>query len=226
MCKKAAKGRIELKQRIKSEALFYCTTTDIWSSRALSAFIGFMIHYLTKEFELVSWNLEVQKFDGKHSGEGICEVLQKLINDWNLIEAIMALMVRDNASSGTLANRLLDVESFEFIAHSLYLVLVPLFFPKRKRRAAIESCDNDIVNAEAMGDFEASLSCNEDVLIETVAEKVEVLRGFAKYFCKSTKGAEKLKLLQSTKPLGCILDVVIRWNSSCYMLERLLLLQP
>ncbi|MCP4255830.1 MAG: hypothetical protein GY775_21005, partial [Candidatus Scalindua sp.] len=47
--KKAAKGRIELKQCIKSEALFYCTTTDIWSSRALSAFIGFTIHYLTKE---------------------------------------------------------------------------------------------------------------------------------------------------------------------------------
>ncbi len=43
---KAAKDRIELKQRFKSEALFYCTTTDIWSSRALSAFIGSTIHYL------------------------------------------------------------------------------------------------------------------------------------------------------------------------------------
>ncbi len=53
---KAAKDRIGLKQRIKSEALFYCRTTGIWGSRALSAFIGFTIHYLTKEFELVSWN--------------------------------------------------------------------------------------------------------------------------------------------------------------------------
>ncbi len=50
---KAAKGRIGLKRRIKSEALAYCTTTDIWSSRALSAFIDFAIHYLTKDLELV-----------------------------------------------------------------------------------------------------------------------------------------------------------------------------
>ncbi len=84
-------------------------------------------------------------------------------------------MVCDNASNGALATRLLDVESFGYVAHSLHLILAPLFFPKRKRRAAIESCDNDIVNAEAMEDFEASLSCDEDVLIETVAEKVEVL---------------------------------------------------
>ncbi len=122
----------------------------------------------------------------------------------------MVLVVRCNTSNGALATRLLDVESFGCIAHSLHLLLAPLFFPKRKRRAAIEGCNDDIVNAEAMEDFEASLSCDEDVVIETVAEKGEVLRGLAKYFSKSTKGAEKLKLLQSAKPLGCILDVVIR----------------
>ncbi len=71
-----------------------------------------------------------------------------------------------------------------------------------------------------MENFEASLSCNKDALIETVAEKVEVLQDLAKYFCKSMKGAvEKLKLLQSGKPVGCILDAVIRWNRGvvCYI---------
>ncbi len=58
----------------------------------------------------------------------------------------------------------------------------PPFFPKKKRRAAIECFDDDIVNSEAMENFEASLSCDEDVLIETVAEKVEVLRNLAKYY--------------------------------------------
>ncbi len=100
----------------------------------------------------------------------------------------------------------------------------PPFFPKKKRRVAIECCDDDIVNSEAMENFEAPLSCDEDVLIETVAEKAEVLRDLAKYFCKSTKGAEKLKLFHSGKPVGCILDVVTRWNRSCYMLEHLLLI--
>ncbi len=132
MRKKAAEGRIELKQRIKSEALFYCTTTDIWSSRALSAFIGFTIHYLTKEFELVSWNLEVQKFDGKHSGERICEVLQKLINDWDLIEANMVLMARDNASNGALATRLLDIESFGMYCSLIAFGFDPPFLSKEE----------------------------------------------------------------------------------------------
>ncbi len=127
ICEKAAKGRIGLKQRIKSEALFYCTTTDIWSSRALSAFIGFTTHYLTKEFELVSWSLEVQKFKGKHSEDRICEVLQKIISDWNLNKANMVLMVHDNASNWALATRLLGVDSFGCIAHSFHLDLGPLF---------------------------------------------------------------------------------------------------
>ncbi len=117
-------------------------------------------------------------------------------------------------SNGVLATRLLDVESFRCFAHSLHLVLAPLFFPKRKPRTAIEICDDDIVNADAKEDFETILSCDEDVLIETVTEKVEVLQDLAKHFCKSTKGTEKLKFLQSAKPVvGCILDVVMKWDT-------------
>ncbi len=71
----------------------------------------------------------MQKFDGKYSEERICEVLQKFINDWDLIKASMVLVVRDNASNGALATRLLDIESFGCIAHSLHLVLAPLIVP-------------------------------------------------------------------------------------------------
>ncbi len=69
----------------------------------------------------------MQKFEGKHSGERICEVLQKSISDCDLNKANMVLMVRDNASSGASANRLLDVDSFGCIGHSLHLVLAPFF---------------------------------------------------------------------------------------------------
>ncbi len=64
----------------------------------------------------------MQKFEGKHSGDRICEVLQKIISDWDLNKANMVLMVRVNASNGAFATRLLDVDSFGCIAHSLHLV--------------------------------------------------------------------------------------------------------
>ncbi len=82
-------------------------------------------------FELVSWNLEAQKFEGKHSGDRIREVLQKTISNGDPNKANMVLMVHDNASNGALATRLLDVDSFGCIAHSLHLVLGPLFFQRR-----------------------------------------------------------------------------------------------
>ncbi len=115
-------------------AFFVIVQRQIFGVRglSLSAFIDFIIHYLTKEFELVSWNLEVQKFEVKHSGERICEVLQKIIIDWDLNKANMVLMVRDYASNGALETRLLDIDSFGFIAaHSFYLVLAPLGFQRR-----------------------------------------------------------------------------------------------
>ncbi len=74
----------------------------------------------------------MQKFEVKHSGERICEVLQKIIIDWDLNKANMVLMVRDYASNGALETRLLDIDSFGFIAaHSFYLVLAPLGFQRR-----------------------------------------------------------------------------------------------
>ena len=75
--------------------------------------------------------------------------------------------------------------------------------------------------------FEESLSEDESSLIATLATKIKTLLSLAKYFGNSAKGLEKLKALQASHPsLGCILDVVTRWSSSCAMLERLQVLQP
>ncbi len=73
----------------------------------------------------------MQKFEAKHSEGRICEVLQKNISDLDLNKANMVLMVRDNAPNGALATRLLDVDNFGCIAHSLHLVLALLLFQTR-----------------------------------------------------------------------------------------------
>ena len=65
---------------ILGEILFFCTTTDILTSRALKAFTAFTLHYLTVEFEMKSFTLEVKPFGGKHSGKNIAEELQAILD--------------------------------------------------------------------------------------------------------------------------------------------------
>ena len=123
--------REQLKKKIVSEAQWFCTTTDIWTSRALVSFISFTVHYLTEEFESRSWNLEVRKLSGKHTGERICHALQSICLDWNISLHDMALMVRDNASNGKVATDLLGVDSLGCIPHTIHLVQ-PSFLSKGK----------------------------------------------------------------------------------------------
>ena len=42
--------------------------TDMWTSRNGSSFIAITLHYLTKEFRMRSFTLEVAPFVGEHSG--------------------------------------------------------------------------------------------------------------------------------------------------------------
>jgi hypothetical protein len=216
--------RTELKTILVKEAKFYCTTTDIWSSRSSSAFISLTMHYLTDDFTMKSWNLEVQKFGGKHSVERIAEMLDTSLAIWNLKKENMVLMIRDNASNGVSGTNAIQVTSLGSIPHSLHLVLGPLFFPKKKRNRAAKS-DDSIVTLESMERFEAAMDEDEKTMIESLADRIKLLRDLAKYFTKSTKGAEKLRLLQSGKQLGCTMDVVTRWGSSFKMLERLVRLR-
>ena len=218
--KQAEQRRIALKEIIKKDAYFYCMTTDIWSSRSLTAFLSLTMHYLARDFTMKCWNLEVKKFGGKHTGQRIAEFLNNMLMHWNLKKNRMVLMIRDNASNGVSATNLLDVPSLGCIPHQLHLVLAPLFFPTKKHRDI-----NTFVTVQQMESFELNLDRQEKHLIQELGVKIKTMRALAKYFCKSNKGAEKLRLLQSGRPLGCILDVVTRWSSSCKMLERLVQLR-
>ena len=50
---------------------------------------------------------------------------------------------------------------------------------------------------------------------------VERFRKLVRYFHRSPKALSKFKSLQTTKPIGLVLDVVTRWNSTFDMLARL-----
>jgi hypothetical protein len=78
----ASQNREVIKQRIDSEADYFYATTDTWTSRSMKSFVSFTIHYVTKTFDQVSFNLEVKLFNGKHSGERIAAMLCSIMAKW------------------------------------------------------------------------------------------------------------------------------------------------
>jgi hypothetical protein len=226
----ANKLRIKLKEILKEECSYYCATTDIWSSRALDSFMSYTLHYLTADFTMRHWTLEVTPFGGQHTGQRIADRLNQVMAEWNLEKKNLILMLRDNASNAVLSCKILEIESFGCIAHTLHLVLAPLLFTKKKRLRGPKAEE-----PEAFGNMNDNDNSSDDTVVsndelsltKNLALKVKTLRNLAKYFSNSPKSSEKLKNFQnSNKKYGCILDVVTRWSSTYLMLERLIFLRP
>ena len=225
----ASDGRSRIKEKLQAECDYYCASTDIWTSRSTKSFIAFTVHFLTKNFDMVSLNLEVKAFGGKHSGERIAQMLSDIIMDWGLEKNRITFMLRDNAANGSAACNMMGVPSFGCIPHSMHLVLAPLLFPKKNIRDVISGCGDfdTLLTSENMSEFDASLTGGDKEIIQTLSSKIKGFRDLCKYFAKSPKGLEKLVSFRpkEARPVKPIVDVVTRWSSTCDMLKRLMVLR-
>lgn len=223
----ASAYREQAKHQIRSEADFFCITTDILTSTTLSNLVSFTLHYLTRTFELRSWNLEIKTIDRKYSEQRISNMLDTICQDWNLPIDKIVLIILANAFNGVSAMQFYGDECVNCLSSTMHLVLDPLFFAKTTRYQATSYDSNVLVTVQEMEAFEDSLSNEDKNLINKIASTVKCLRSIARYFCKSSKGLQHLEALQgSENAIGCILDEVTHWSSSYDMLERMQLLQP
>jgi hypothetical protein len=81
-------------------------TTDIWSSLKNEAFIGITIHYITEEWKLKHFTLEITQITGSHTGAAICDLINNLLEEFNLKEKILSITT-DNGSNMVKACQLL-----------------------------------------------------------------------------------------------------------------------
>lgn len=172
-----------LKKTIEKEMLYYSATTDIWTSCATESYISFTLHYVTESFEMQNWTIEIKGFSGKHTGEAIKESLLAIMCDWSLAAENLVMFMRDNASNGVSAMDNMGINHMGCVAHSMNLVISPLFFDKLKKKND-DNIDQAItpIEAEEQRDFVLSLCSNDNTMINSIRGQIKKMREISKYF--------------------------------------------
>ena len=100
----------------------FALTTDLWTSRAVDAYMALTIQYITPTWELQSWCLGCTPLYSDHTADSIREALEEMVCEkWGLNMSNMAGITTDNASNNKKA-----FEHFTWIpcfGHNLHLAV-------------------------------------------------------------------------------------------------------
>ncbi|KAL1250025.1 hypothetical protein QQF64_021030 [Cirrhinus molitorella] len=101
---------------------FFACTTDIWTSRAVDAYMAVTIHYITESWETQSWCLGCSALYSDHTAVCVHEVLEEIVSEkWGLNLSKMSAITTDNASNNKKA-----FENYTWIpcfGHNLHLAV-------------------------------------------------------------------------------------------------------
>eukprot|EP00117_Sycon_ciliatum_P006073 scpid76706/ scgid9762/ Zinc finger BED domain-containing protein 1; Putative Ac-like transposable element; dREF homolog len=191
----------ELKTMLSTDAdAGVCLTTDGWSSTSTQSFITHTVHFVfvDKDWKIVSGVLETGVFSGTHTGERLAMYSMDVAKRFGLQPSQVVAVTHDEAANMVTAGRLM---------------------------------------AERSGWLSCVCMAHR---LQTVVRHALALKEVAKLLCRSRKvvghfkhsclAAEALaskqqQLNASQTPLKVVQDVSTRWNSTYYMLSRLLKLR-
>lgn len=169
-------------------------TTDIWTSVAVEAFMGVTCHCVTKDWEMQSFILTTLPLEERHTAANIADWLQDVVNKFGITPEKIKAVVHDNGANVVAALKIL----------------------REKHGWISVRCAAHTLNLVV----QTSLKNNA-----TVSKCVSASRSLVENFKKSELACTKLKAKQvqmGTPQHMLIQDVSTRWNSTHYMLSRLL----
>ena len=232
-----------IKKKIQDESKYVTRTTDVWTSLTSSSFIALTLHYLTKDFSLQSFTLEVSPFSGNHTGENIKLFLEESLEKWGIEKNNIAIMIRDNGSNIVKAGRLMGITHAGCIGHGFHLVVGAFLSMKKgngdsgvvNEQAIANDSNNNTIDRDAdVVDYlpvnlhsDLDITFSEKTLATEVRTIVSRLKDIAKYIKNSPKAKERFLVYakdqqqlekDSTGPITNVLDVKTRWNSTYEML--------
>uniref|UniRef100_A0A3P8P8X8 BED-type domain-containing protein n=1 Tax=Astatotilapia calliptera TaxID=8154 RepID=A0A3P8P8X8_ASTCA len=95
-------------------------TCDAWTSRAVDSYVTITAHYLTADWQLLSYVLQTRTLHESHTGANIANLLQNTPQEWGIADKNL-VVVTDNASNMTIATQLAGYLHVKCFAHTLNL---------------------------------------------------------------------------------------------------------
>src|SRR5262249_51165852 len=110
-------------KNILNEAISVSITCDLWTSRSKQGFLGVTCHYITESFEFKEIILAIKYLQHPHTANRIQEVLEEIINQWNLREKIFFCTTDNAANMKKMLNQIPWIKRLSCTAHTIQLVV-------------------------------------------------------------------------------------------------------
>lgn len=168
-------------------------TADIWTSIATEAFLGITCHYIAEEWKMISICLTTMPLEDRHTAANIAEWLEEVTEKFEIPPQKIIAIVHDNGANIVAAAKILaDKHGWAGIRCTGHTLQLVI-------SAALKNSG--------------------------IERAVSAARGLVEHFKKSELASSKLKAKQKqmgTSEHKLLQDVSTRWNSTYYMVERLI----
>ena len=184
---------LRVKLALSSSRSMVSLTTDAWTSIATEAYLGITCHFINNDWELVSYSLTTMPLEERHTAMNIVSWIETAIEKFGIPASRIKAVVHDNAANVVAAIKLLE---------------------ERHGISSIRCAGHTL-----------QLVVNHALKNPQINKAIGAARCLVEHFKKSELSSSNLKIKQ--KQLGkpehkLIQDVSVRWNSSYYMISRLL----
>lgn len=183
----------KVKETIKEVKSALTLTADVWTSHATEAYLGVSCHFISEDWEMKTLNLATMPLEERHSGVNIMTWLEEVIAKYDILPTKIKAVVHDNGSNIVAAMQMLE----------------------EKHGWASVRCSGHTLQ----------LIVNNALKEPSISRAVGAARHLVEHFRRSELANTKLKVKQqqiNTPQHKLIQDVSTRWNSTYYMVERLL----
>ena len=195
--KKHEEGKIRLKRLLADADV--SLTTDTWTSKATESYVTTTCHFIDKQWCMRSFVLETTAFRGHHTAENIATKLVDVATAYNVLSRVTAV-THDEAANMVAAARTAQQKAIEHVGSGKW----------KSNVCAAHRLQTCLRHALEIDEIEAVTGAGRKIV------------GHFKHSCLAM---EALKAKQQDLKVPChklIQDVKTRWNSTFYMLERLL----
>ncbi|XP_073488938.1 E3 SUMO-protein ligase ZBED1-like [Aquarana catesbeiana] len=182
-----------VKDAISANESRIAITADIWTSIATEAFLGITCHYIAEDWKMISICLTTMPLEDRHTAANIAEWLEEVTEKFEIPAQKIIAIVHDNGANIVAAAKILmDTHGWASIRCTGHTLQLVI-------SAALKNSG--------------------------IERAVSAARGLVEHFKKSELASSKLKEKQKqmgTSDHKLLQDVSTRWNSTYYMVERLI----